>query len=779
MIMSPQSQPTMLVQLLRVIFIVISCVTFVHAEQVQPSSPNVFDATGNLLKSSEPGMVEASSPTRGVAASGQGRRIALVIGNDAYQKVSKLEKAGNDATAMARELTAAGFKVQLHLDLNYRGMVKAIETLSNSITGGDQVVVFFAGHGVQIKSGSYLLPVDIEANSESEVEKTAYGLNDLAEKLSEAKASFTLVIVDACRNNPLKSRGRSVGATRGLSAIEPPKGQMVVYSASRGQQALDRLNDADTHPNGVFTREFIARMKRPGVRIEDLVREVQESVEAIALTVSHEQRPAIYNEARGNFYFFGPTTVTVQSAIIDPETEAWRAAESANSINAYKAYLYAYPAGRFVVSAKIKLDSLQKPAAPPEKTVSPTTPKPASVTGTAAPEEPETAFWNEVKANGAKEYYEAYLRQYPKGKYLALARLEIKKIDDREKAEQVKVEAERKALLALEVALKKAAVDQQNAEQARQDKDAWNRTKAANTLAAYMDYLHAYPQGRYATLALAAQQKAEKDEGEKKRQEVAGQRDEEARQRLGQERDRIASEKVDIESSEGKVFRDCPDCPEMVVIMAGSFKMGDNSGSSDEKPLHSVRISRSFALARTEVTQGQWRSVMGNNPSRFSDCGDNCPVNNVSWNDAQDYIRKLSQKTGKTYRLPSEAEWEFVCRAGGVQTYCGGEKLDSVGWYSSNSVSMTHPVAGKQANAWGFYDMSGNVWEWTADCWNENYNGALSDGNAWLSGDCKRRVLRGGSWDFSSRFARSTTRVGDSLASRNTNVGFRLARMLP
>lgn len=240
-----------------------------------------------------------------------GKRIALVVGNDAYQHVGKLKKAGNDATAMARELKAAGFEVLLHRDLNYRGMVKAVETLANSITGGDQVVVFFAGHGVQIKSGSYLLPIDIDVGSESEVEKTAYGLDDLTEKLKQARASFTLVMVDACRDNPLKSNGRSVGAARGLNPPDPPKGQMIVYSASKGQQALDQLGEKDANPNGVFTREFISRMRRPGVRIEDLVREVQDSVEALARTISHDQRPAIYNEARGNFYFFGPTTVQV------------------------------------------------------------------------------------------------------------------------------------------------------------------------------------------------------------------------------------------------------------------------------------------------------------------------------------------------------------------------------------------------------------------------------------------------------------------------------------
>ena len=247
----------------------------------------------------------------GLCLPAQAKRIALVIGNDAYQNVPKLSKAGNDAGAMARELTAAGFEVQVHRDLNYRGMVKAVETLAKRISGGDEVLVFFAGHGVQIKTGSYMLPVDIEAATESEVEKTAYGVTDLTDKLSEAKAAFALVVVDACRDNPLKSSGRSVGNARGLSAIEPPKGQMVVYSASRGQQALDRLNDRDTNPNGVFTREFISRMRKPGLKIEDLVREVQDSVEALAQTVRHEQRPAIYNEARGIFYFYGPTAVIV------------------------------------------------------------------------------------------------------------------------------------------------------------------------------------------------------------------------------------------------------------------------------------------------------------------------------------------------------------------------------------------------------------------------------------------------------------------------------------
>ena len=145
------------------------------------------------------------------AFSVQAKRLALVMGNDNYISVNKLQKAGNDAESMARELKAAGFTVSLHKDLNFRAMLKAIESFSDAITGGDEVVVFYAGHGVQIKAGSYLLPVDIEAESESQVERTSYGLNDLTEKLSEAKPAFTLVMVDACRDNPMKVKGRAVG----------------------------------------------------------------------------------------------------------------------------------------------------------------------------------------------------------------------------------------------------------------------------------------------------------------------------------------------------------------------------------------------------------------------------------------------------------------------------------------------------------------------------------------------------------------------------------------
>jgi len=229
----------------------------------------------------------------------------------------------------------------------------------------------------------------------------------------------------------------------------------------------------------------------------------------------------------------------------------------------------------------------------------------------------------------------------------------------------------------------------------------------------------------------------------------------------------------------GKVFRDCPDCPEMVVVPAGrSLKTGGYHVVSDEQSARLVGVRR-LAIGRTEVTQGQWRAVMGSNPSRFADCGDDCPVENVSWNDVQEYVRKLSQQTGQAYRLPSGAEWEYACRSGTTQEFCGGDSVQSVAWYSDNSGEKTHAVARKQANGWGLYDMSGNVWEWVQDCVKKE---PMKPGKreTLVTGTCgEARVLRGGSWYVNPHFARSASATGYAPANRYDDSGFRLARTLP
>ncbi|MDT8423064.1 MAG: SUMF1/EgtB/PvdO family nonheme iron enzyme [Desulfuromonadales bacterium] len=216
---------------------------------------------------------------------------------------------------------------------------------------------------------------------------------------------------------------------------------------------------------------------------------------------------------------------------------------------------------------------------------------------------------------------------------------------------------------------------------------------------------------------------------------------------------------------------------EYVLIKGGCFQMGDTfgDGSDDEKPVHQVCL-KDYQMGKYEVTQAQWQAVMGNNPAKFADC-DACPVENVSWNDVQDFIRTLNRRTGQTFRLPTEAEWEYACRSGGQrEKYCGGDDLGALAWYSSNGDKKTHPVGRKQPNGLGLYDMSGNVWEWVQDAYHDSYGGLFSkapaDGSAWAGGS--GRVSRGGSWGNGPRSVRSAGRYWFNPGYRYSLLGFRL-----
>lgn len=190
-----------------------------------------------------------------------------------------------------------------------------------------------------------------------------------------------------------------------------------------------------------------------------------------------------------------------------------------------------------------------------------------------------------------------------------------------------------------------------------------------------------------------------------------------------------------------------------------------HAGAGAELAVEMVRVpGKNYEIGKTEVTQGLWMAVMGANPSHFGNCGDTCPVENVSWKEAQEFIQKLNARTGKHYRLPTQTEWEYACYGGSQTEYCGGNDLDLAGWSGPNSGGKTHPVGQKQANGYGLYDMSGNVWEWTSNCW---------------EGDCAWRVLRGGSWSNDLRNMRAAYRFRIVPSSWNGNTGFRLARTLP
>ena len=229
-------------------------------------------------------------------------RKALVIGNDRYTEVAPLANAVADAEAMARTLQAVGFTVTKHLNLSEKRFKQALRDFRMQVQGGDEVIFFFAGHGVQLGAANYLLPVDIRADHEEQVKDEAIPLQRILDDLNERKAKFSLAVIDACRDNPFQSKGRSIGG-RGLAPTSAASGQMVMYSAGAGQQALDRLGPSDPERNGLFTRILLREMTRPGQSVDRVLRTVRTEVVRLARGVGHEQTPALYDQAIGEFFF--------------------------------------------------------------------------------------------------------------------------------------------------------------------------------------------------------------------------------------------------------------------------------------------------------------------------------------------------------------------------------------------------------------------------------------------------------------------------------------------
>ena len=288
-------------------------------------------------------------------------------------------------------------------------------------------------------------------------------------------------------------------------------------------------------------------------------------------------------------------------------------------------------------------------------------------------------------------------------------------------------------------------------------------------------YLQQYPEGAFVSLARAALRRIEQ----------AGKTAKTPSSALETQFDTL------VETDGVLVGRDCPECPEMAVVPAGSYRMGSRDGDSAEEPVHEVTIGAPFAMGRYEVTFAEWDACAGDGGCpRGEDIAEDIgwgrgrrPVITVSWDDAQRYVQWLSRKTGKRYRLPSESEWEYAARAGTQTAYSWGDEIgvnlaNCDGCGSQWDSSKTAPVGSFGANAWGLHDMHGNVWEWVEDCWYGSYAGAPADGSAWLTGICGGRVLRGGSSFFEPSSLRAAARFVFPAGYRSTEFGFRVARTL-
>ena len=232
----------------------------------------------------------------------------------------------------------------------------------------------------------------------------------------------------------------------------------------------------------------------------------------------------------------------------------------------------------------------------------------------------------------------------------------------------------------------------------------------------------------------------------------------------------------------GTSFKDCPECPEMVVVPAGRFLLGSATASApeSEKPQHIVTLDRPFAIGKYEVTQAEWTAMMMMNLSGYP--GERRPVDGATWREAQEFVRRLSMKTGKQYRLPTEAEWEYAARAGTMTEFLTGNipvGLDQYAWFTQNSDKQTQPVGGKQPNAFGLHDVFGNVYEWTQDCYNDHHKNAPIDGRAATGSAACPRVVKGGSYFSRPDNLRPADRGRYSADKGDVTLGLRVARSLP
>jgi formylglycine-generating enzyme len=330
----------------------------------------------------------------------------------------------------------------------------------------------------------------------------------------------------------------------------------------------------------------------------------------------------------------------------------------------------------------------------------------------------EEYYYSATKRTNQLSDQEEYLRLYPNGKYSGLVKHDI-------------------------------------------DTYWWHEAENQKSIDGYREYLNKYPSGIHQSEARHALEKIEKEIldlacAERAKEEV-----------LKQIKNKVIKIEPAIANS-------------MVRVAGGCFQMGDTfgKGMSDEIPLHEVCLTE-FSIGKYEVKQGEWQAIMGSNPSSFSNCGADCPVEEVSWEDVQEFLLRLNLSGTRKYRLPTEAEWEYACRSGGKkEQYCGFDDgffdgIDRYAWHYEVSDSKTHPVGQKKPNGLGLYDMSGNVWEWVDDLKGDYTAGMQRNPQGPIKG--AYRVFRGGGWNFLPTYLRASIRYACTPDHRRSNLGFRLA----
>ena len=773
--------------------------------------------------------VHAMAQTTGdasVIADVAGDYHALVIGNNDYEHLGDLETAVADAEAVSRMLRENyGYTVETLVNATRRDIVSALNHLRADLTETDNLLIYYAGHGILDRASGrgYWLPVDAEKDNLTEW-ISVITITDLLRTMS---VKHVLVVADSCYSGTLtraSKTGLRVGAERlaWLKRVAAKRARTALTSGG-----LEPVLDKGGGGHSVFAKAFLEALGENGDVLEG--QKLFERVRGqVALDAPQTPQYADIREAGhedGEFLFIPVNleikgTVAIPAEAISPvppafderamELKFWESIEESDDPAAFEAYLKKHPDGHFADVARSRIKTLKG-----EKQVVP------------------VEDLREQVRQKAFEFEQLTIRKETATNDLALAREELVISADffkkglGTKTEYLKrqriVVALEGELKTLEISISRAA-SARNAAENRLSEQLGNikapkRPEIASEAGETQVALVVPPKIVVAPMdtELVAVKTANLRAGPSTDYEkvgklsagdhvtVTGKVKDADWYRVEREGRKVAfvfgpllkepsvaptpvQPAVGIypvAKKAGDTFKDCPECPEMVVIPAGSFTMGSPANEKEhfeqEGPQHSVRIPRSFSLGMYEVTFAEWDACVlaGGCSQRPGDEGwgrGQRPVINVSWDDAKEYVRWLSRKTGKEYCLPSEAEWEYAARAGTTTAFHSGESISTSQANFNYKRRQTIAVGSFSPNGFGVYDMYGNVWEWVEDCGNDSYRGAPTDGSAWTIGDCTVRVMRGGSWGSGPRVIRAAHRSWYSSDGRYNLNGFRVSR---
>jgi formylglycine-generating enzyme required for sulfatase activity len=716
----------------------------------------------------------AQPDARRVQPAGAPRRVALAIGNNAYA-ASPLQNAVHDAESVAAALRGLGFEVQQVSDADLRRTESAVDQFIGALHPGDVGLFYYSGHGIQVDGENYLIPVGFAARDESEVKYQAYAIGRVHDRMASTGARLSLVILDACRDNPF--RGARSGA-KGWAAMATASGSFIAFATAPNATASDNRNER----NGLFTKYLLEDLDQPGVGLSELFDRVRTQVYEAS---GQRQLPWIASSVIGEFVFHDPAIE--EQRLAQTRAEVAKLEAEAKAAEARQA---AQQAERAREDLKLKQLDLERQQRAADQRTADEAAKRKQAEEQAKREQERIA--NEQRLAELRKK----LADQGGGSSLDQARQQVAELRRQMEEAPKPILAERDvALAAIPFDPNKGTFETTAEFQERQRKYQEDRaaiesryaTEAAEAAKPYADRIVAitgrtypaenskvqlgdYDADRQTLVALVDGAKCFFPVAPQAARSLFDQKDLVRVETTYREQPSDVGDLFLVEPASGARFRavlrvNPKDGLAYAWIPPGTFTMGcspeDSECYSDEKPANEVAITRGFWMGQTPVTQQAWQRVTRLSRSYFT--GANLPVESVTWDDARNYCQAIGG------RLPTEAEWEYAARAGSTGPLYGD--LNAVAWYGANSGGKTHEVGQRQPNAFGLYDVLGNVWQWTADWLGHYQPGAQSDPSGPTSGQF--RAVRGGSWFNGPPVVRVSVRFGFAPGERDSRTGLR------